>query len=371
MSSIGSGNAVSVSIAPNFYLAVTPEGFLITEDIEIPDTATKATTSNNIAGEQESSGRPEKPKFKPTIMKSIEVDPVHVGFDNSTIETTPIKPPTARPMPSSQDAPPPRKRGRPPKHRLPDSETNITASVGSAASPADASPPAPKRRGRPPKISKPEWATRSVNKPMTAARRSFREKGRGAKQLVLGGPADYGSLRAQSSATMALPFTDSMSVQPQQGMIPAGSHTYHQPHPKFAKGLTGNSSSASQHGVDRDMFIPAGAFTPINAGKNHGFGLSISSATVSGHRGLHRDGYGSGDADGLPRQTHHSCDCESVKRIMRDVFFREAVKDQDVWVVPRAAAAELHRYFGGGAPAPRGDVVISSEKAEIIRNLIF
>ncbi|WP_234038492.1 hypothetical protein, partial [Erythrobacter sp. YJ-T3-07] len=65
------------------------------------------------------------------------------------------------------------------------------------------------------------------------------------------------------------------------------------------------------------------------------------------------------------------CDCNSVKAIMRDVFFKNAVNDQDVWVVPNAAALQLHHHFGGGTPVPRGDLVLTADKVEMLRNLLF
>lgn len=66
-----------------------------------------------------------------------------------------------------------------------------------------------------------------------------------------------------------------------------------------------------------------------------------------------------------------SCDCNSVKVVMRDIFFRNAVQDQGVWVVPNSAALQLHLYFGGGIPEPKGDLILTSDKVEMLRNILF
>lgn len=70
-------------------------------------------------------------------------------------------------------------------------------------------------------------------------------------------------------------------------------------------------------------------------------------------------------------QGAHQCSCDAVKGIMQDVLFRHSLQEQDVWVVPRATAVEMHRYFGGGTPVPQTDVLIPAEKVEMIRNLLF
>lgn len=63
--------------------------------------------------------------------------------------------------------------------------------------------------------------------------------------------------------------------------------------------------------------------------------------------------------------------CDAAKKIMKDVFFEQARMEDDVWVVPKAAALELHRHFGGDSPAPAGAMLISVDKARAVADLLF
>jgi hypothetical protein len=63
--------------------------------------------------------------------------------------------------------------------------------------------------------------------------------------------------------------------------------------------------------------------------------------------------------------------CDAFKKMMKDVFFKHAVKEEGAWVIPMPVALELHRYFGKDTPAPQGALLIPSEKAEALADLLF
>ncbi|KAK6083877.1 hypothetical protein SCUP515_01573 [Seiridium cupressi] len=255
-----------------------------------------------------------------SMMESIE--PNEAASDSASIDTTPSKETS---VPSVPQMPPsftetnvlPKKRGRPRKYPLPD------------FSAADASPPAvnttpARKRGRPPKsaatatIAKSDAQkspTSSDKRLMASVRRSSREKEVVAKRLF----------RRLPPASR----TQSPDAKPHYGT-----------------------------GLVQDARITSTVFTPINTSGRTGTGPPASHPAFASY------GRGSG-------HINEPCSCDTVKSIMKDVFFKNAVQEQDVWVVPKAAALEMHHYLGGGAPAPKGDLVMTNDKVDIIRRLLF
>jgi hypothetical protein len=220
----------------------------------------------------------------------------------------------------------PKKRGRPRKNPLPNPASAVTSSPVNASTPA-------RKRGRPSKnadITKekspdPKQPSSTNKRLMASVRRSTREKDNLTKSLF---PPIPPALPTQSPNHM---FDFSLG--------PIGAL------PRLAS-----------------------TFTPVNHTSN-GFGQPLAHPTA--HSAFMTPCNEDGDFDGHTAATTQSCSCNSVKTIMRDIFFRNAVQDRGFWIVPKAAALEMHHYFGGGAPEPKADLLIPADKVEMIRNLLF
>ncbi|KAH6645168.1 hypothetical protein BKA67DRAFT_542147 [Truncatella angustata] len=274
--------------------------------------------------------------------QTVAIDLVQIRSDSLSMEMSPTKVTPARPLPAPAVLSSCRKkRGRPRKNPLPD----VTDATLGNSSPLDTSTP-PRKRGRPPKVKKDD-KTPHKNAPSSSDKRLMAAVRRNSK------------LRERNE----------MHHKPFPPMQPTFSRSQ-SPAPPVQYPNNGSASGTQ---------MLTTAFTPVNQmranhGKNHGFGpLGLSTATP--YKAF--TGYGTAGhmtSQGSPSQAASSttsCDCNSVKVMMRDVFFGSAIKDQDVWVVPNVTALELHHYFGGGIPAPRGDLVLTSDKVEMIRNLLF
>ncbi|KAM0815930.1 hypothetical protein AB5N19_01731 [Seiridium cardinale] len=275
-----------------------------------------------------------------SMMDSIE--PNEAASDSDSIDTTPSKETS---VPSVPQMPPsftetnvlPKKRGRPRKYPLPDSSA------------ADASPPAVnttpvRKRGRP----------SLANSPPVANTTPARKRGRPPKSAATPTIAKSDAQKSPTSSDKRLMASVRRSSREKEvvakrlfrRLAPASRTESPGPKPHYGTGLA------------QDARMTPTVFTPINTSGRTGTGPPASNLAFASY------GRGSGPIN-------EPCSCDTVKSIMKEVFFKNAVQEQDVWVVPKAAALEMHHYLGGGAPAPKGDLVITNDRVDIIRKLLF
>ncbi|KAK9415833.1 hypothetical protein SUNI508_10133 [Seiridium unicorne] len=274
-----------------------------------------------------------------SMMESIE--PNEAASDSASIDTTPSKETS---VPSVPQMPPsftetnvlPKKRGRPRKYPLPDSSA------------ADARPPAvnttPVKRGRP----------SLANSPPVANTTPARKRGRPPKSAATATIAMSDAQKSPTSSDKRLMASVRRSSRGKEvvakrlfrRLAPASRTQSPVAKPQYGTGLA------------PDARMTPTVFTPINTSGRPGTGPPASHPAFASY------GRGSGPIN-------EPCSCDTIKSIMQEVFFKNAVQEQDVWVVPKAAALEMHHYLGGGAPAPKGDLVITNDKLDIIRRLLF
>ncbi|KAI1864462.1 uncharacterized protein JN550_009019 [Neoarthrinium moseri] len=237
--------------------------------------------------------------------------------------------PTSSPEPTPVPKIAPRKRGRPRKYPLPDVVANVAEVPGSVS----ASTP-PRKRGRPAKNPVGDAAT-TASQGSAVTDFSPRKRGRPAKNS----PA---SISNRLVAATRRGRTKVVTESQQSPLAPASDFDQS---PSFTRSFPSLSRATTS------SFIPVNPMRNTSSAKHVGFADAAS--TVS------------------PEDRTGPCSCDSVRGIIRDVFFKNAIQEQDVWVLPQPAALEMHRFFGYGTPAPQSDLMVPIENVETIRHLLF
>ncbi|KAF2999614.1 hypothetical protein E8E14_003389 [Neopestalotiopsis sp. 37M] len=242
---------------------------------------------------------------------------------------------SSSPLPVQEPDSLPKKRGRPRKQ-------SSTAVKGSRSPDITATPS--RKRGRPLKSASKKSKSPSLNAPtsedkriMASIRRSKRENDKFSKKNF-----DNSSHQTHPKTTTT---SSTMNGMPE--------------HQGSAIGRMNNSIAFSSP-AEFGRMAPAGFNTPY---PRPSYG--------TGGNGIHGFHSSRPDPAIMAPFSAQCSSCGAVKSIIQDILFQHSIQEQDVWVIPLPAAVEMHRYFGGGTPPPRKDVLISAEMVEMIRNLLF
>ncbi|KAI4592891.1 hypothetical protein KJ359_010338 [Pestalotiopsis sp. 9143b] len=294
--------------------------------------------------------------LEPSELASSEQLP-HQGMSTATNASSPSQFPSQGSITGSQ----PKKRGRPRK-QLTGAETKSPDGGQSSI----ATPP-PRKRGRPPKQT-PKGQPATGDTPTSEDRKlmaSIRRSSRSNPNIGLGAVSKtlFNHVQPTQQGHLQVPMTTTGAPQFMPNGLLASTIPHHSPAvlgntaPAFDMAYPSADYAVRRNGVDDYSTIRTAGNEVSEYNPN-----STASNEVIEHHALQQN---------MAVTGAHQCSCDTVKGVIQDVLFRHSLQEQDVWVVPHAAAVEMHRYFGGGTPVPKTDVLIPAEKVEMIRNLLF